>query len=170
LEKDGICFFSVKLNGKVIGTGHSDRPLSEAEIEPIKRFLISLRLASKSERKGEIKMSENANLVFLAGTIKTVKVDGKRAFFLLDVGEEKWIPCSVYDDEMLLGIMERFKKEDFIQLKGFVRPWSQKKDGEWQNNIDIRVREIKNPPSAPAKKQTRSSAPSQEPTNDDIPF
>lgn len=86
---------------------------------------------------------ETVNLTFLAGEIMQMKVDDKRGWLALDCGIDKWVPCSIYADDDLLKNISQFAKGDFIQVKGFVRPWSRKKNDEWENGIDVRITEIR---------------------------
>lgn len=160
---DKIYFWNTKL-GKAATVG---RPLTRKEREYILYFLGTLRgddlqsnqigvdSMSKTESKRTSKKSEASpvNQVWLAGTIKMIRVSEEegRAFFLLDTDQKKWIPCTVYEDAQLLSVLSGFEADDFIRLRGYVRPWSEKKDGEWKNNIDIRVTEIKNTSGPPAK-------------------
>lgn len=98
---------------------------------------------------------ENCNMVFLAGTVQTVKVDGKKAFALIDPeGETKYIACTIYESKELADKLGRFQKGDFIKVQGMLRAWSQKKDGEWKNALEVRITHIKNdPPKRERKSQ-----------------
>lgn len=92
---------------------------------------------------------ENCNMVFLAGTVETVKVneDKKGAFALINPeGETKFIPCTIYDTKELAEKLSRFQKGDFIKVVGMLRAWSQKKDGGWKNVLEVRITQIKNDP------------------------
>lgn len=117
------------------------------------------------------KDSEWANMVVLAGKVKTVKLQDDNAFFLIDVtgekeGPTKWIPCTIYKDAALLNRMDSYREGDAIKIRGYVRAWSQKKDGEWKNAVDIRVTEIKGPdPKRETKKREESRG--REPGEDD---
>lgn len=117
-----------------------------------------------------------ANIVALAGIIQRIKIQETSAFFLLDVTGDaeskatKWIPCNVYKEEGLLQRLERYENGDHIKVRGFVRAWSQKKDGEWKNGVDVRVTEIKSEdPQREPKSKPRQTAFDQ-PYDEDIPF
>lgn len=112
---------------------------------------------------------DQCNMVFLAGRIASnIGVyDGKNARFLIDCGPEgkKWVPCTIYDEHDLTKKMERFEKGDYIKLVGYVRIWYKKDEssGEWVDNTEIRVTQIKNePPDRPSKPASAM--------DDDIPY
>src|SRR5262245_55259527 len=132
-----------------------------------------------SYRKGEIPMSddEKTNMCWIAGTIKTLKVDDKRAFMLVDVGDNsKFLPCTVWDDAQLIKILGHFKVEDFIRIVGWVRGWSQRKNDIWENHIDVRITAVRNNPPMNRKQvhkktvQSVTQATGREVSNDGIPF
>lgn len=117
---------------------------------------------------------EYGNIVVLAGTVKTVKLQEDNAFFLIDVtgkdqgGPTKWVPCTIYKEAELLKRMDNYREGDQIKIRGYVRAWSQKKDGEWKNAVDIRVTEIKGPdPKHQGKREEPRRG--REPGDDDIP-
>lgn len=123
---------------------------------------------SKREKStnGKVKPLDRCNIVYLAGTIKKISVRDEDAFVLLDVGpEKKYIPCTVYKDDKLIAILEKFNEEDDIKVTGYVRPWSQKQDGGWKNNMDVRITEVKTEP--PHRERSRND---DRPHDDDIPF
>lgn len=111
--------------------------------------------------KGEI-----VNQVKLAGTIKSIKarVDEGGGFILVDVGEDsKFVPCTVYQNDVMAAKLASFHVDDFIQVVGFCRAWSQKKNNEWRNNMEVRIMKIANDPP-------RRSAPPAQRHDDDITF
>lgn len=100
-------------------------------------------------------MSEQVavNLVKLAGEVKSVNVAKKDGgFVLVDSGMEhnKYIPCTIFDSEELATKLKTFQKDDYIQIVGFVRSWSQKKEETWVNHVEVRITEIKNAGTAKA--------------------
>lgn len=115
---------------------------------------------------------EYANYVALAGYVQNIKVQEENAFLLIDVtgkdngGATKWIPLTCYKERELLARLERYSKGDALKIRGYVRSWSQKKDGEWRNAVDIRITEIL---SKDPEKVTRAAASSRkrEPGDDD---
>ena len=141
-------------DGTARGRYWSDEPLLGRHVGYIQNFLCQI-----SKRVGvEMSKTDKTNMAFIAGEIKTLKLrDDGGGLILVDVGENsKYIPCTVYDDKELAAILGRFREGDVIQLQGFVRAWSQKKDGVWKNSIDVRITHIKNKPparpeSSPAK-------------------
>jgi hypothetical protein len=140
-----------------------------------RNFLITFE---NSKQQGEMKMatkkgmtttkedtiSERTNMAFLAGIVKTVRLEDERAFFTLDTGQKQWVPCSVYKNDEVLRRLRGLADGDFIQLKAFIKPWSQKReDGEWSRGMNIEITEVKNI----VKGNGVASRPA---TDDDIPF
>lgn len=132
----------------------------------VKDFLIQLQ---KDKRK-DIKMATDGvvvNQAKIAGVIKSIKTRTEEGagFILVDVGEgTKFIPCTIHEEKTLAAKLERFQVDDFIQLVGFCRAWSQKKDGEWRNSMEVRITRIANdPPKRDQRKAVQQS-------DDDIPF
>jgi len=125
---------------------------------------------------GKSNDTEYGNYVALAGYVKSAKIQEENAFLLVDVtgqetgGVTKWIPVTCYKEPELLKRLERYDKGGFIKLRGYVRAWSQKKDGEWRNAVDIRITEIlsKDPEKREWKRETTMRQ--REPGDDDIPF
>lgn len=113
------------------------------------------------------KVDEITNMCWIAGKIKTIKTGDNRAFLLIDVGENsKFLPCTVFDAPPLVDILSRYKPDDFIKVVGFVRGWSQKKNDTWENHVDIRITEVKNPkPKPQPMKHTVTSV-----DDDEVPF
>lgn len=108
---------------------------------------------------------KTCNMVHLAGEIQSMKVRENGAFMLIDpTGETKYIPCTIYDSAELAQRLGRFAVGDVIQIRGFVRAWSQKKNETWENHCEVRITEIANEPPA------RAAAPQRQPIDDDIPF
>src|SRR5215468_721135 len=105
------------------------------------------------DRREKTMSDEVTNIVWIAGTIKTLKVEKDRVFMLVDVGEKsKFIRCTVWDDETLSTICSHFQVEDFIRIVGWACGWSQKKGNDWVNAMDIRITAIRNnPPKRAAK-------------------
>jgi len=124
----------------------------------------------------EIKTQENQrtmqNQVMIEGTVKKISSqDNEKFFALVDVGLDKWVPVTAHAKEEksekdLMVNLQRFQEGDTITLKGYARPWSQKKDGsDWKNGLDIRITNLK-PGSVPNRAprtqtaQQRDAAPS----------
>lgn len=118
------------------------------------------------------KETEWTNMVVLAGIVKTLKQQEDNAFLLIDVtgkdqgGPTKWVPCTIYKEVELLQRIDNYREGDAIKIRGYVRAWSQKKDGEWKNAVDIRITEIKGPDP---KRETKKDFPKRqrEPGDDD---
>ena len=121
---------------------------------------------SKNKEKEKVITSQ----CFIGGTVQSIKVreDGG-AFVLVDVGEaSRWIPCDVREEPNITKRLSNYDKGDYIALRGFVRAWSQKKDGEWVNGLSVRITEIRS--DDPEAKQRNFPAKTQEAVDDDIPF
>lgn len=118
-------------------------------------------------KKEDEATKERTNMAFLAGIVKTVKLEDERAFFTLDVGLKQWVPCSTYKNDEVLQKIRGLADGDFIQLKAFIKPWSQKApDGEsWNRGINIEITEVKKIVKGSGNGSSRSKA-----TDDDIPF
>lgn len=98
---------------------------------------------------------ENINRVEMAGKVQKVTINADSVFFLVNVGLEKWVPCTGHakEDKAPAGTLEnlqRFEEGDEIHFKGYTRPWSQKSDGGWKNGLDIRITEL-NPKCIPQR-------------------
>lgn len=149
-------------HGRILGKLFSPSPLVESQMKFIKNFLLGIqkeRLMNMSKQNG----AEKCNLVWLAGTIKQLKIRDNSAFLLLDPGgETKYLPCTIHDNAELAKLLGRFRTEDEIKVHGFARGWSQKKDERWENKVEIRITAIK---SEPPKHTTVAGS-----MDDDIPF
>lgn len=154
--------------GRVLGKVYSRSPMLEADVQVVKQFLCEIQKEKLMAKQNE-KQLDQCNIVWLAGEIKTLKVrDDGSAFLLVDpTGDTKYIPCTVFDSKALTQILSRFQTEDTIQLRGYVRAWSQKKDGEWKNNTEVRVTEIRN---KPPEREPDPARMRQQPMDDEIPF
>ena len=136
----------------------------------VKEFLIQLQ---KEKLKETAKMSEKAertNMAFISGAIKNMKVrpDEGNGFILVEVGENsKYIPCTVHEDKVLAKKLDMFQGEDVIQIQGYCRAWSQKVDGVWKNNMEIRIVRIANEPPRRERKTPAQATASNE---SGIPF
>ncbi len=90
---------------------------------------------------------EFCNMVQLAGTIEGIWLNENSALCLIDPGNtnKKFVPCTLYgaEDEKLADQLGEFHKGDSISVIGYVRPWSQKKDGKWETKVEVRITEIK---------------------------
>jgi len=163
------------LEGVPVGSYRARRPLSKKEREWAAAFCDELVKSFKQRRQGEMGKTntvEFTNIVALAGNVKKMKIQEEdSAFFLLDVtgqesgGATKWIPCTVYKEPDLTVRLDRYGEGDFIMVRGYVRAWSQKKDGEWRNAVDIRVTEIKS--KDPEKKERKQESRKREPGEED---
>jgi hypothetical protein len=121
----------------------------------------------------QAKKTEKTNMVFLAGTIFNLWARDGSGMVLVNVGDEKRsVPANLFgkEDQPLIDKLSLFDKGDFIQLKGYLRPWAQKIDDKWKNNLEFHITEISTDP--PAGRTRQSSAPSgwQGASDDDIPF
>lgn len=140
--------------GVPVGSYRSRRPLSKKEREWAAEFCDRLvqSFKSRSNNMGKSKDEkeiEYANYVALAGYVQSAKINEENAFLLVDVtGQDsggaatKWVPVTCYKEPELLERLEHYGKGDAIKIRGYVRAWSQKKDGEWRNAVDIRITEI----------------------------
>lgn len=153
--------------GRILGKAWSASPLLREQVAIVREFLIKI-----SNRKDESVMSKKAatetdhcNMVFLAGAIKSLKVrDDGSAFLLIDPGgESKYLPCTVFENKELTRMLERYREDDLIKVRGYARAWSQKKEGVWVNKVEIRITEIKGDPPKREAKQSNIA-------DDDIPF
>lgn len=166
--------------GRILGRMKTISPLLESDVQIVKQFLIEIqkgKLDDMGKQNGQRESStDRVNMAFLAGEITSLNVrDDGSAYLKIDPsGDEnsKWIPCTIYNDEELAGMLGRFEVGDYIQVRGYVRAWSQKKNNEWQNHVEIRVTEIRNSPPVREKKKpapTRDTVPTSM-NDDDIPF
>lgn len=84
---------------------------------------------------------------YIGGTIKKLKVNEGSAFIAVEVTVDpkvtKWIPCSIYQDEPLRARLAKYQEGDHILIVGFVHAWSQKRDDEWVNSVDVRITDIR---------------------------
>ena len=139
--------------GRIVGRYEMrNRDLVAGEIRKVREFLLNVT----KQAKGENPMSENekVNMCFIAGEIKNLKMREDEGFMLVDVGpKSKFLACTIYQSKQLAEIAAQFSEGDFIKLVGFVRGWSQKKNDEWQNHVDVRITEIRTTPPE-RKKQT----------------
>lgn len=119
---------------------------------------------------------EYQNMGVLAGVVKSLKQQEDNAFLLIDVtgkesgGPTKWVPCTIYKDVEALRAVDNYREGDAIKVRGYVRAWSQKKDGEWKNSVDFRITEIKGPHPKHQQKAQREETRRRDPGEDDIPF
>ncbi len=121
------------------------------------------------------KENEICNMVFLAGPIFKMWVREDNAMILIDCGDkDKAVPAKLFgkEDADLINKLNRFEVGDYIRIKGFVKPWSQKEDGKWRNYQDIRITEISI--DAPHREKKREEVASRSngwsAGDDDIPF
>src|SRR5215470_13458885 len=95
------------------------------------------------------KTDDLTNMCWIAGIIRTIKVEKGRAFLLVDVGgESRFLRCTVWEEEQLEKILSNFRVDDFIRIVGWLCGWSQKKDGAWVNGVDVRITAVRNNPPA----------------------
>ena len=156
--------------GRILGRMKALRRPNRREQAYIEKFLIpffkSHREQTTMAEKKDNGKNERANMVMLAGTVESVRIDGVRGFCLIKWSEkesDKFVPCSIYDEKALISKLETYEKGDFIKVVGFCRPWSQKKNDEWRNSMDIRITEIR---SEAPKREKRISGSS----DNDWPF
>ena len=158
--------------GRVLGKVISQSPLLKTQLETVKKFLIDLQKEKLNEmaKQNEKQVVETFNMVALAGRIKMLKSrDDGSAFILVDPsGDTKYIPCTIHECPELVRRLTGFRVDDTIQLRGFVRAWSQKKNDAWENKTEVRVTEIRNSP--PERAPVRPSASGQMQQDDGIPF
>lgn len=113
------------------------------------------------------------NEIKIAGVIRSMTVKEDRAFFLVQWSpetDEKWIPCTIFKNKEALTRVSYFREGDYIQITGFARPWSQKKNNEWVNNVDVRVNVIHNRPAERPAAPPPPPQTAQQYSGDDIPF
>lgn len=167
--------------GRILGKLYARSPMLETDVQIVKKFLSELQ-KEKTEmvkQNGKPASADRVNMAFLAGEIKTLKVrDDNSAYLLIDpTGDDKakWIPCTAHNDAELCERLGKFDVGDYIQVRGYVRAWSQKKNDEWQNHVEIRITEVRNTPPVREKKKP-SPAPAREPVqsmlanDEDVPF
>ncbi len=161
------------LNGVIVGKVWFPARASLDEIKAVREFLceISKRKGeTMAEQKTESKTNGHTNMCYIEGEIKTLKVREDSAFLLVDTecDDGKHVPCTVWQDRELLKVINLFREGDSIRLLGWARSWSQKKDGEWRNQMDIRITQIKTKP--PARRE-QPKPPRREPGDEDgVPF
>jgi hypothetical protein len=151
-------------NGVIVGrvmTYH--RPLNKKERAFCTAFVETI---SKGRKEVETVSDDmKCNVVALAGEVKKVHVEKQRGLLMIECGPEsnrnKWLRCTVFDDEPLAKKLSGFMEGDYIRVKGHVRVWSRKKEGssdEWEQNTEIRIEEIKgDPPKRAAKPAAKTS-------------
>jgi hypothetical protein len=148
------------------------RPLSKREREVCEDFLGRLVRNYKTEQEREKMPNMRANVAALAGELKALKVDDERAFLMIEAGPDdnrnKWVQCTAFKDKNLLEKLARFEKGDYIQVRGYVRVWSQQVDGKWENHTEVRVEQVANEPPARARKTETKKQ--RDFGDDDIPF
>lgn len=132
-------------------------------------FKTGSKTADKPKEKSN---GDFCNIVHLAGRLESKTMSEKSAFILINpTGQDgqKYVPCTLYgeEDAPLADKLDLFENGDFIKLVGFLRPWSQKIDGKWQNKMEVRITEIK---SEPPKRGEKTPAGWHGATDDDIPF
>ncbi len=91
---------------------------------------------------------ELVNQVKLAGIIKKLDLQKETAWGLVDcdtADKSRPVTFTVFKDEKTLTALEAFGEGDYIQIVGHCRAWSQKIGETWQNGLEIRIDEIKNP-------------------------
>ncbi len=136
-------------HGRILGRVVSRSPLLDSEMKFVKNFLLGIQKERLTEMSKQTKSEpEKCNLVWLAGTIKQIKIRESSGFILLDPGGDtsKYLPCTTYDNAELTKLLSRFRSEDEIKIHGYLRGWSQKKDGVWENKIEVRITAIKSEP------------------------
>lgn len=110
-------------------------------------------------------------MVWLSGVIFNLWVRDGSGMVLVNVNDEKKsIPGNLFgdSDKPLIDRLGQFNKGDFIQLKGYMRPWSQKVDDKWKNNLEFHITEIVTEP--PKRERTSSVPTGWSGSDDDIPF
>lgn len=134
------------------------------DLQIIKKFLIEIQ-KEKLDMPAEPKTQNRANMVFLEGVIKTLKVrDDQSAFVLMDIGgDSKYIALTVFESPELSGTLKRFRVDDSLQIQGFLRAWSQRNGEKWENKTEVRITRIANQP--PKRQAVQQAA-----AEDDIPF
>jgi hypothetical protein len=174
-------------SGVPVGFLKSKRPLTRKEREYCSRLVDGLiskrRLEEMANPKTQEKKNVFTSLCFVGGTIRKLKLQEESGFLLVEVTDNpkisKWIPCSIYKEQELLDRLGRYSEGDHIEIRGFVRSWSQKKNEDWLNAVDVRVTEIRS--KAPERSSRRpdsggnGSAPSgwdgsPSGNDEDIPF
>jgi len=155
--------------GRILGRYTSRSELMRDQLAIVRTFLVKITkqtgdsAMSKTKTKESPKAMEQTNICFIAGIVRTVKVSDDRAFLLIDVGpNSKFLPCTIYESHELLDLARRFRESDFIQVRGYVRGWSQKKNEKWENHVDIRITEIRNAPKITERPPST--------VDDDVPF
>ncbi len=119
------------------------------------------------------KKQEQCNMVFLAGTVFNVWIRDGSGMVLVNVGDtKKAIPANLFgkEDQALIDKLSKFSKDDFIQLKGYLRPWSQKENDKWKNYLEFHITEITTEPPKREREESRVPSGWQGATDDDIPF
>lgn len=111
-------------------------------------------------------------MVLIAGDVFNLWIREDSAMVLINTGDEKrCIPAHLHGKEeaVLIDRLSRFEKGDYIQIRGYARPWSQKVADKWQKHLEIRITEI---PSEPPKREEKPNVPAGwgGATDDDIPF
>jgi len=159
--------------GRVVGRVSCQKAISAKHRREIAVFLEHL---SKQRRKDEgmskVDVSQRVNMVLLSGIVQMMKREKERLFFTLDAGMKQWVPCSIYKNDDLLKKFVSIEATDFVQVRGFIQPWSKKnEDGGWDRGLNIEITEIKgysrgNRPEAKRPVWERQA----EFGDDDIPF
>jgi hypothetical protein len=173
-------------SGVPVGFVKSKRPLTRKEREYCSRlvdgFISKRRIEEMVNSKTQERKNVFTSLCFVGGTLRKLKIQEESAFCLVEVTDNpkvsKWIPCSVYKEQELLDRLGRYNEGDHIELRGFVRAWSQKKDNEWQNAVDVRVTEIRSKDPERSSRRPDSGGNGSAPSgwdggggnDDDIPF
>lgn len=159
--------------GRIMGKYFTRSPMLDTDVQIVKNFLCEIQKEQKemTKQQNDNKSVDRCNMVFLAGVIRALKVrDDGSAFMLIDPeGETKYIPCTIHDDKELARRLGRFNTEDVIQIRGYVRAWSQKKNNEWKNNVEVRITEIKSEPPK-RREPERAQQQTMQQYDDDVPF
>lgn len=164
--------------GRIIGKVETyKRRLSAKEREVCQKFLSGIVRVNPEQQKeieeavSKVKQTKDkCNMVHLAGSIESLRVDDDNGFCLVDSGpEKKFVPCTVYKSDVLAVHLGRFEKGDTIQIVGYIRPWSKKVDDVWVNQMEVRITEIKNEPPQRKRAQAEKGR-SVANDEDDMPF
>jgi hypothetical protein len=160
-------------SGRILGTVETrKRPLNKRERDVCEKFVAHFYEINRKESMSKQAVNMKANVVGVAGTIKklTVDPDEGRGFLLLEAGPEgnKFIPATVFKDADVLEKLGSFQEGDYIQVRGHIRAWSQKKDDAWVNKLEVRVESISN--EAPKRESKPAPKKSSNSSEDFIPF
>lgn len=143
------------------------RDLLRADRELIRNFLSKVSKKRSDEGMSDEGMSNpKVNLVKLSGIVKQINVQGDGGFCLIDPQmDSRFIAATIHEEGQLARKLATFQAGDYIQVIGFLRAWSKKRDdGSYENRTEVRITSIPNRGTAGAKPKT---APGSE---DGLPF